>query len=65
MQSDKWESNWIDKSNEPGSHAYSLFQYALRSPVISQADWHFDHINLVDNWNLEKRSNLFAANGLL
>ena len=33
--------------------------------LLSQEDWHFDHIDLLDNGNLEERCYLYQATGLL
>ncbi|MGA7368760.1 MAG: hypothetical protein WBX01_06485 [Nitrososphaeraceae archaeon] len=51
------------------SDAYSLFLYAVRSPVtrnyyLRRLRIFFNHINLLPNETMEKRCNLFAATGI-
>jgi hypothetical protein len=56
------------RSNEE-SNAYSLFLYAVRSPVtrdyyLRRLRTFFNHIGLLVNGTMEERCNLFAARGI-
>jgi hypothetical protein len=60
----KWQEQPTEESN-----AYSLFLYAVRSPVtrdyyLRRLRTFFNHIDLLPHGSMEQRCNLFAANGL-
>jgi hypothetical protein len=51
------------------SDAYSLFVYAIRSPLtrdyyLRRLRIFFNHINLMPNETMEERCNLFAVRGI-
>jgi hypothetical protein len=51
------------------SDAYSLFLYAVRSPVtrdyyLRRLRIFFNHLNLLSNGTMKERCNLFATNGI-
>ena len=59
---------WQEQSNEKVD-AYSLFLYAMRSPLtrdyyLRRLRIFFNHINLFPSGTIEERCNLFAANAV-
>jgi hypothetical protein len=61
----------IKSQDEPVdvSDAYSLFLYAVRSPVtrdyyLRRLRTFFNHINLLNDRSMEERCNFFAENGM-